>query len=182
MKTAIWLIDQTVKAVAALTLAASTLMILVNVFNRYVVLGWLRDAGTTSDIFQSIFDFADGILAPFSATADEVPGLLLVWISFLGAYLAYRKGGHIAFELIVEHLPANVGKAVTALTDLSIITFLALLFYQSVRMIIIDGSTEIETAEIAQGWFMAILPLASVLLIFALILDILGRTSQEETE
>jgi TRAP-type C4-dicarboxylate transport system permease small subunit len=59
---------------------------------------------------------------------------------------------------------------------------LALLFYQSVRMIIIDGSTEIETAEIAQGWFMAILPLASVLLIFALILDILGRTSQEETE
>lgn len=182
MKAAIWLIDQTVKVLAATTLVASTLMILVNVLNRYVVLGWMREAGETSVFFQSIFVFSDEILAPFSATADEVPGLLLVWIAFLGAYQAYRKGGHIAFDYFVEKSPPLLKKTIIGFMDITIISFLCILFYQSVRMIIVDGSTEIETAEIGQGWFMSILPIAAVLLIIALILDISGRNKKEELE
>ena len=36
-------------------------------------------------------------------------------------------------------------------------------------MISIAGATEIETAEIAQGWFMLIMPIAAVLLLIATI-------------
>ena len=34
-------------------------------------------------------------------------------------------------------------------------------------MIRVSGATEIETAEIAQGWFMLIIPIASILLMIA---------------
>ena len=42
-------------------------------------------------------------------------------------------------------------------------------------MIRVDGSTEIETAEIAQGWFMAIMPLAALLLGLALVARLVAR-------
>ena len=59
--------------------------------------------------------------------------------------------------------------------DLAIMVFLALVFWLSVRMMMIDGAREIETAEIPQGWFMAILPLASAAMILALAQGILQR-------
>ncbi len=169
------ILDRCIGVVAAIALAASALMILMNVFNRYVVLGWLREAGESSHLLNSVFVLTDGVLSPISATADEIPGLLLVWIAFLGAYLAYRQGGHIAFDLVVEKMPPFFRRTAILFKDGAILTFLILLLVQSLRMIKVDGETEIETAEIAQGWFMSIMPLAAILLIMALILDIVKR-------
>ncbi|MCG8509233.1 MAG: TRAP transporter small permease [Rhodospirillales bacterium] len=169
------LIDAFVGVLAAAALVASALMILLNVFNRYVVLGWLRAGSEESRLIGSVFELADGLLSPLSATADEVPGLLLVWIAFLGAYLAYRRGGHISFDLVTESLPPVLRRVVVLLSDGAIMVFLLLLLFQSIRMIRVDGETEIETAEIAQGWFMTIIPLSAGLMILALILDIAKR-------
>lgn len=169
------LIDGIVAVLAAIALVASTSMILLNVFNRYVVLGWLRTGGESSETLQLLFQAVDGLLSPLSATADEVPGLLLVWISFLGAYLAYRRGGHIAFDMVADNLPGALRRVNVLLRDATVAVFLGLLLMQSIRMIRVDGETEIETAEIAQGWFMAIIPLAAVLMILALVLDFAER-------
>ena len=175
MRRLVRLIDGIVEVVAATALVAAASMILINVFNRYVVLGWMRASAETSDLGAWLFEATDALLSPISATADEVPGLLLVWIAFLGAYLAYRRGGHIAFDLVVERLPRLARRLVVVLTDITIVAFLVLLFLQSLRMIRVDGETEIETAEIAQGWFMTIIPLSAALLILALVLDAVDR-------
>ncbi len=106
--------------------------------------------------------------------ADEVPGYLLVWIAFLGAYLMLRRDGHISFETLVDALPRLAGKAVRVFNGLLLIGFFAILLVQSVRMIRVSGRTEIETAEIAQGWFMAILPLAAILFMLAVSIRLAG--------
>ena len=173
-------VDRLIEIVAATALVAATLMILLNVFNRYVVLGWLRTGSENSDVLVSVFEFADNLFSPLSATADEVPGLLLVWIAFLGAYLAYRKGGHISFDMIVEGFPDRLRRLTVVFTDGTVMVFLGILLFQSVRMIMVDGETEIETAEIAQGWFMSIIPIAAVLLLLALVLDIIQRSRSEQ--
>jgi len=175
VKQVAFFIDRLISVAAATALVSAALMVLLNVFNRYVVLGWLRSGSEHSEIIASIFEFADNLLSPLSATADEVPGLLLVWIAFLGAYLAYRRGGHISFDMVLESLPDKLQRIMIVIIDATIMVFLCILFFQSVRMILVDGETEIETAEIAQGWFMGIIPLAAALLFFALVIDSFQR-------
>lgn len=161
------LLDRLVEAAAVLAFAASSLLILVNVVNRYVVLDFMRGIARDYPSFDPIYRFFRDGLGSWSVMADEVPGYLLVWIAFLGAYLMLRRGGHISFETLVDALPRLAGKAVRIFNSLLLIGFFAILLVQSVRMIRVSGRTEIETAEIAQGWFMAILPLAAILFILA---------------
>lgn len=163
------LVDKTIEILAAAALIVAAAMILINVLNRYVVQGWIRGSS------DWLYGIVDGFLSPISATADEVPGLLLVWIAFLGAYLAYRREGHISFDMFVDMLSPRAKRIVITLTESTILIFLIILLFQSIRMMIVDGETEIETAEIAQGWFMLIIPLSAALLSFALLLDITKR-------
>lgn len=169
------LADRVVQAAAVLCLVVSTTMVCANVFYRYVVLDWLRGLTETLPALLPLFEVLNDFFGAISVTADEVPGLLLVWIAFLGAYMALRDGGHIAFDLLVERLPARPQALLRHTMDIAILVFLVLLFLQSVRMIRIDGTTEIETAEIAQGWFMLIMPLAAVLLGLAVSVQLFRR-------
>lgn len=171
-------LDKLAEAGAALCLGASTLMICANVFRRYVVLGWLSALAERAEWARPVAAFFEGMLAPVGAVADEVPGLLLVWISFLGAYLVQRRGGHIRFGALTDALPSRAKSAVAFAVNLALLGFFALLFAQSVRMIRVDGATEIETAEIAQGWFMAVMPISAALLAAAVAAAMLSEVKK----
>ncbi|MEO0618664.1 MAG: TRAP transporter small permease [Pseudomonadota bacterium] len=162
-------LDRIVEGVAVLAFAASSILICINVVNRYAVLGGLRRLAKSFEWLQPFYISIRNTLGDISVMADEVPGYLLVWVSFLGAYLALRHGGHISFDLIVDSLRPKLRRAVKLINLALISAFLGVLAFQSVRMIRTSGRTEIETAEIAQGWFMLILPLAAGLLFVALI-------------
>lgn len=164
------LLDRLVEAMAVLAFAASSLLILVNVINRYLILGAMRNISRQFEEFKPVYLYFRDLFGSVSVMADEVPGYLLVWISFLGAYLAMRSGGHIAFDLLAEKFPRSGKKLLSMINAGLTCAFLAVLLWQSVRMIRVSGRTEIETAEIAQGWFMAIIPLAAGLLILAVVL------------
>lgn len=165
-------LDRLVEAAAALCFAASTILICANVFYRYVVLDWLRNGAKSWDWLAPVYQALDEVFGALSITADEVPGLLLVWIAFLGAYQAMRGEGHISFDLLVEKAPAGIRLGLRSGIHFLMLAFLVLLLWQSVRLIRVSGAREIETAEIAQGWFMLILPIAAVLLGLALIVRI----------
>lgn len=163
------LLDKIVEGVAVAAFAASSLFIFLNVLNRYIVLGFMRNLAKDNEGFRDAYFAVRDALGNIVVTADEVPGFLLAWVAFLGAYLAMRKEGHIAFDMLVESLSRRGQKLVISLNAILMSGFLVLLFWQSVRMIKVAGRTEIETAEIAQGWFMSIIPLAAVLLLIAVL-------------
>ena len=71
--------------------------------------------------------------------------------------------------MIVEKLSCRTKAVLQTVSDLLIAVFLCILLYQSWRMIQVDGATEIETAEIGQGWFMAVLVAFPLLILSALI-------------
>lgn len=162
------ILDRVVEGTAVLAFAVSSLLICINVVNRYLILGFLRTTAGDNEWLQPVYLFLREAFGSVSVTADEVPGLLLVWVAFLGAYLTMRRKGHISFDLLADSLPAPLRKAVALINSLIIAGFLLVLLWQSIRMIRVSGRTEIETAEIAQGWFMLILPLTAVLLLLAL--------------
>lgn len=163
------ILDRIFGALAALLVAASAGAICLNVFYRYVVLGWLRNGAEHWPWLSGPYRLFDGLLAPVSVTADEVPGFMLVWIAFLGAYLALRRDQHISFGLLVERCRPPVRRLLRAAVDGLLLFFFALVFWLSLRMIWIDGAREIETAELPQGLFMAVLPLSAAAMIAVLL-------------
>ncbi|MEX1303706.1 MAG: TRAP transporter small permease [Rhodovibrionaceae bacterium] len=143
-------IDSAVRAVAATLVAATVVFTCLAVFFRYVLnsaLGW----------------------------PQEVSGYILVWISFLGAYLASRESKHVSFDVVVDKLPAKLRRVIMLTVDLMLIGYFLILFRMSLRMIEIVGHRNIETLDIPFGVFMAILPLASILIVLSLVLDIVRR-------
>lgn len=173
------LLDKIVEVMAVVIFAISSAFVFLNVVNRYLVLGLLRDWAKANEAIRPFYFWVRDLLGNIVVTADEVPGLLLVWVAFLGAYLAMRREGHIAFELIEESLPRFGRRLLRGGNTVLISGFLVLLLWQSVRMIRIAGATEIETAEIAQGWFMLIMPLAAILLLVATIQRFFDQYKQD---
>ena len=93
---------------------------------------------------------------------EEIAGHLLVWISFIGAYLALRREGHLSFDLILDRLPAKVAFWIRIAIEVLLILFFGMIFVLSVKLISVVGATQIETADIPQGIFMLVLPVASI--------------------
>ena len=162
-------IDRVAEVMAVSAFAISSVFIFLNVLNRYLVLGAFRNLARQYEQLRPAYFSTRDFLGNIVVTADEVPGLLLVWVAFLGAYIAMRKEGHIAFDLLFNRLPARLKSVVSLINTVLISGFLLVMLVQSIRMIRISGRTEIETAEIAQGWFMLILPIAAILLLFAVV-------------
>lgn len=143
-------IDSTVQAVAAALVAVIVIFTCLAVFFRYVLnsaLGW----------------------------PHEVSGYILVWISFLGAYIASRENRHVSFDFVVDKLPAKLRRAITIAVDIILIAYFLILLRMSIRMIDIVGHSYIETLDIPFGVFMAILPISSALIVLALILNIVQQ-------
>ncbi|WP_108447884.1 TRAP transporter small permease [Halomonas sp. BN3-1] len=143
-------LDRLVETVVGALVALTTIAICLNVFYRYVL-----DSGLV--------------------WADEVPGFLLVWIAFLGAYLAARKDGHIAFDMLLEAFPPLLKRVVQVIGDMAVIGFFVLLGLKSWQMIDRVGDRSIETLPIAQGVFMSVLPIASTLMVVALSVRLIQR-------
>lgn len=143
-------LDRLVEIIVGALVALTAIAVCLNVFYRYVL--------------------GSGLV-----WADEVPGFLLVWIAFLGAYLAARQDGHIAFDMLVESFPPLIRRSVQAIGDLAVIGFFVLLGVTSWQMIARVGGRPIETLPIAQGVFMGVLPVASALMVVAVGVRLIQR-------
>ena len=128
-------LDAMVATIAAVAVAATVVITCLAVFFRYV----LDDA------------------LPWP---EEIDGYLLIWISFLGAYLAARSGQHLGVDLVVDMLPRAGQRVLRSLIDLCLVALFGLILFYSLRWISFSGGREIMTAEIPKGIFMAAIPLS----------------------
>ncbi len=172
-------LEKYVKHFASFLLVLSIAMILLNVFYRYVLLGLVVDYFGEVEIIMGFVDYLDVLIGDVVVTSDEVPGYLLIWISFLGAFMVTRNPGHINFDLLINK-NKNFKNKITIFNYGLIIIFFAIFLVLSINMIMIDGSTEIETADIAQGYFMLIFPIASVLILLAYVEQIIKLIREDK--
>ncbi len=66
----------------------------------------------------------------FSVTwAEELSRFVMIWVTYIGAGLALRKGNHVAFEYVQSLLPPRAVPWLRAFVALGILAFLAYLTY-----------------------------------------------------
>lgn len=131
------LIDEAVAALAAIVVGGTAVITVLAVFYRYVMnaaLPW----------------------------PEEVAGYLLVWLSFSGGYLAFRRRAHISFGVVVEAMPPGARRAVALLNDLILGALFLFITVYGYRMMSLLGSERLMASGLPQGIFMVSLLIFSV--------------------
>ncbi|QAA94661.1 TRAP transporter small permease [Pollutimonas thiosulfatoxidans] len=142
-------IDAVVDAVLATILVATTVILVVGVFFRYV----LNDS---------------------LAWTDEIGGNLLGWISFLGAYACFRKHLHLDFDMVVHKLSPKVRRLVQVASNLLMLVFLVAMAWMSWIVVNRVGGSYISSVDIPRGLFLSVLPIAFVLMAMAVVRVVLN--------
>lgn len=102
--------------------------------------------------------------------AEEVARHLMIWLTFLGAGLVLRFGGHIAIENLHDVLPGRVGRWLRALIVASLLMFFSVMAWQGALYTSVMRFQTTAATGISFGWVYLAMPLGFVLLIVHLLL------------
>lgn len=72
--------------------------------------------------------------APFT-WMEEVQLACMVWIVFAGASVAFRTGGHVAIEMVVDLMPQKIQKVINIFISAVVVFVLGYLLVQSLGFI-----------------------------------------------
>jgi TRAP-type C4-dicarboxylate transport system permease small subunit len=100
---------------------------------------------------------------------DEVARLAFVWMIFLGAAVAVRRGAHFRLHLLIDRFGATTRRRVDVVVTLVVIAFAAVLLAGGIAIAPLARRQVTDALEISMLWFYGALPVGGALMIaFAL--------------
>jgi TRAP-type C4-dicarboxylate transport system permease small subunit len=100
---------------------------------------------------------------------DEVARLCFVWMIFLGAAVAVRRGAHFRLHLLIDRFGAATRRRVDVVVTLVVIAFAAVLLAGGIAIAPLARRQVTDALEISMLWFYGALPVGGALMIvFAL--------------
>ena len=100
---------------------------------------------------------------------DEVARLCFVWMIFLGAAVAVRRGAHFRLHLLIDRFGANARRRTDLLVTLIVIAFAAVLVAGGIAIAPLARRQVTDALEVSMLWFYGALPVGGALMIgFAL--------------
>jgi TRAP-type transport system small permease protein len=116
--------------------------------------------------------------------SEEVSRFLFVWLTFLGAIIAFREHGHLGVDMVVSRLPAT-GKKACLIVSQVLMLYVTWLFLQgSWQQTLINMSVKSPSAGISMGLFYGVGVLFSVsaglIILHDLYRVLTGKMSEDE--
>ncbi|WP_077623328.1 TRAP transporter small permease [Sediminibacillus massiliensis] len=146
----------------AVGLLAVTVLLFVNIILRYVF-----SANTT--------------------WAEEFIRYVMIWITFVGASVCFRKGLHVGVDFVLDLLKGKVKKGLQLFISLASMAFMILLIWFSIELVMFTKQTGQITPslQIPLYWVYLAIPVGAALSLLHLIVRfvniILNRPHIEET-
>lgn len=110
-------------------------------------------------------------LSNFSITwAEEVARYLMIWMTFLGAGLSLRIGGHVAITNLHDFLGIRLQRALRALIGLLLICFFVAMMWIGYEYMSRMGRQLTPATRIPFSYIYAAMPIGFVLMIVHLLL------------
>jgi TRAP-type C4-dicarboxylate transport system permease small subunit len=101
--------------------------------------------------------------------SEELARYAFVWVTFLGAAVAYRHGAHIIVETVVVQLPRPLQVALAWLVDALMTVALLVLLVQGLGIVKTSSNVEATMLGIPMSWVYGAVPVgAAVMLAFQL--------------
>lgn len=99
---------------------------------------------------------------------EEVARHLMIWITFLGAGLALRFGGHVAIDSIFDRASSVIGVCHRSFVVVALALLFALMIYHGVVYAELMRIQMTPATRISFGWIYLALPLGFLLLLLHL--------------
>ena len=133
--------------------------------NRWIVIAIL--AAMASMVFANVAlrFFSDRSIL----WVEEVSRYLMVWLTFLGAGLVLRYGGHIGIDTLQERIP-NFARAIRAVIFVVMLAFFAVMLWLGIRYTALTWGQTTPVMQIPIGVVYLAIPFGFGLLIVHLVL------------
>ncbi len=97
--------------------------------------------------------------------AEELSRYLMIWLTFLGAGLVLRYGGHLAIDNLQDVVPASGGRILRALTLLCVLAFALAMMWLGTGYIMRTWSQTTPVVELPFGLVYSALPVGFLFLL-----------------
>lgn len=136
--------DNGIEAVSALIVVALTVIVFLQVFNRFVLktpLAW----------------------------SEDLAMLLFQWVVFLGAAIGVKRLRHFGIELLVRRLPPRVRRGVELLTPVVMVVVALVMIFQGWTLLSFNRTRIYPTMDLSYTWAFLPIPLSGVLIFVYLV-------------
>jgi TRAP-type transport system small permease protein len=117
---------------------------------------------------------------------EEVARFLLIWITFLGAALAWQQGRHLAVDLLRTRLPDGPRRIVTGAAIIVSIVFMVALTVIGIRYMNVQSFQKSPSLRLPMSYVYAVMPIAAALMAVLSVIDLArllaGRAPREAGE
>ena len=96
---------------------------------------------------------------------DEVARLCFVWMVFLGAASAVRRGAHFRLHLLIDRFGPRLRRATDLVVGLLVVVFGGVLVAGGVAMWPVARGQVSDSLELSMVWFYGALPVGGALMI-----------------
>ena len=119
------------------------------------------------DVFLGVF--SRYVLHATFQWYDEVARLCFVWMVFLGAAVAVRRGAHFRLHLLIDRFGPRLRHAADLAVGLLVLTFGGVLVAGGIAMYPVARRQVTDSLELSMLWFHGALPVGGALMaLFAL--------------
>lgn len=105
---------------------------------------------------------------------EDVPKLLFVWVSFIGAGLAHLAGMNMRMMLLIDKFPRNLRLPVEFVMHSLVIVMLGVILYYSYFIIALSSRRTVLSTGFSDAWTYVALPIGAAFLIVRELI-VLGR-------
>lgn len=115
--------------------------------------------------------------------SEEVARYLLVWTSFLGATLAYRRGRHIAVTFLIDALPKKLNVTARLLAYVATIAFFIVIAAVGFRYMQLQSFQVSASLRIPMPTVYVVIPVSAIIMLFYAVRDVIelfAPVSEEE--
>ncbi|TCP60939.1 TRAP-type C4-dicarboxylate transport system permease small subunit [Rhodovulum bhavnagarense] len=103
---------------------------------------------------------------------EEVARFLLVWLTFLGAVLAWQQHRHIAVGVLVDALPERAGRVVSGVALVAGLVFLLALAWIAQDYRALQSFQKSASLRIPMSYVYAVIPISALLMALLALSDL----------
>ena len=95
--------------------------------------------------------------------SEELGRMLLVWISFIGATVAYKRKAHIGIDFLVQRLPAGISRKIKIATNLASLFFFSIMIIYGWKFALLIKLQKTPALGLAKSIPFAVIPLSGAI-------------------